>query len=103
MPELPRVLNKKEAKITPKVIKWFEENYPHTVAVEVKVGKNKVKDHQQKAIDQVNNGVFSWKIPDMGNRSCFDFFVLKDAHGFVVTCNDNVCEAQGPVRFTFHI
>ncbi len=59
LPELTRVLNKREANITPLVMRWFRENYPFDVAIEVKATKTgsipfkAVADHQLKALKQV--------------------------------------------------
>ena len=77
MQDLPRKLNKREAKVTPKIMEWFFVNYPYDVCVEVKVDKNKVKEHQQAALNAVKNGTFKWKIPDLGSRNPFDFIILK--------------------------
>ena len=94
LPELPRQLNKKEAKIDGKVLKWFEKNYPYSVAIEVKIKGGKLKPHQEIALKQVAEGSFSYKIPDMGRRNPFDGFVLKNARAFVVTCDGNFCKAS---------
>ena len=93
LPDLPRKLNKREAKITPDVIRWFKENYKTSVALEIKVGKNKLLPHQEIALEQVQKGSFSWKIPDMGTRNPFDSFILKNANAFVVICDGRECEA----------
>lgn len=91
MEELPRKLNKREAKITPKVMQWFLNNYPDDVAVEIKYGKNKLKTHQLTALSMVSQGKFIHKLPDMGKIQPFDFFMLKNAHAFVVICDGNKC------------
>lgn len=86
MDDLPRKLKKKEASKTPAVMKWFLENYPHDVSVEVKVGKNKIKEHQEAALEQIRRGKFAYKIPDMGRRNPFDFMVFKGGvHPVIVT------------------
>ncbi len=94
LPKLPRILKKKEADITPRVIKWFEENWPNSVALEIKVGKNKILPHQEIALNQVTKGLFSYKIPDTGRRNPFDAFVLKKADAFVIFCDGNKCLAS---------
>lgn len=96
LPDLPRTLNKREAKITPKIIRWFEMNYPNSCALEIKVKGNKLLPHQSIALTVVQNGSFSYKIPDMGHRSPFDAFVLKRADAFVVTYDDGICTAVSP-------
>jgi hypothetical protein len=86
MDDLPRKLKKKEASKTPAIIEWFFLNYPHSVAVEVKVGKNKIKEHQQAALEQVKNGTFKYKLPDMGRRNPFDFVIFKgQVHAILVS------------------
>ena len=103
LPDLPRQLNKREAEVTPRVINWFEKNYPRSVAVEIKVGKNKTKSHQDLALKEVQDGVFSYKIPDLGRKNPFDFFTLKNADAFVVTCNleERECHAVSPSGTSF--
>lgn len=91
LPNLPRVLNKKEADITPRVIEWFAKNYPRSVALEVKIKGNKVLPHQEIALKQVQGGTFSYKLPDTGRRNPFDAFVLKNADAFVVECSGWRC------------
>ena len=96
LPPLPKPRKNTEGKITPKVIKWFVDNYPDSVAVEVKIKGNKAKKHQLIALLQVLAGVFYFKLPDMGRRNPFDFFILKDAKAFIVTCDGLDCEAVSP-------
>lgn len=93
LPNLPKKYNRKEAEITPLVKRWFEDNYHKSVALEVKVGKNKTLSHQDTALNKVAQGCFGYKIPDMGRKVPFDIFILKDADAFVVTCNGRECEA----------
>lgn len=105
LPDLPKKQNRKEASITPFVIKWFEKNYPYTSAIEVKVKGNRPLPHQTLALRQVDDGVFSYKLPDMGKRNPFDAFVLHGAKAFVVTCDGLNCEAVEPSgkKFNFKI
>ena len=91
LPDLPRKNKRIEADITPHVVKWFEENWENSCAIEIKVGKNKVLPHQEVALKKVAKGTFSYKIPDMGNRICYDVFMLKDADAFVVRCDKRIC------------
>ena len=88
MEDLPRKLNKKEAKKNPAVEAWLLEHYPHDVAYELKVGKNKVKTHQNAALNQVLEKRFAHKFPDTGRRNPFDGIVLKTGkvHPCVITC-----------------
>lgn len=92
LPDLPKVYKRKEAKIDSLVLDWFVQNWHNSVAIEVKIKGNKILLHQQLALNQVAKGQFSYKIPDMGNRICFDGFVLKDADSFLVTCDGHACE-----------
>lgn len=92
LPEMPKKIKRTEAKIDSLVIKWFEENWHNSCAVEVKIKGNKLLPHQKVALKQVANGKFSYKIPDMGNKICYDGFVLKNADAFIVTCEDRICE-----------
>ena len=96
LPDLPKKRKHKEADITPSVIKWFEDHYPYSCALEIKIFGNKVKIHQEAALKKVDSGVFSYKIPDMGRKNPFDVFILKNAKALIVTCQGNLCEAVEP-------
>ena len=92
MEELPRVLNKREAKKTPEVMALLNE----TCAFEVKQTKtdtlpaNSLAAHQYKALMAVYNDTFRYKIPDMGRRNPFDGFVMvKQKAVVVVIFGDN--------------
>lgn len=90
LPELPKRKKKKEAKVSPRIFKWLEENWPRSALIEIKIKGNKVKPHQQASLDKVANGCFSYKIPDMGGRTCGDGFLLKkDADPLVVIYEGN--------------
>ena len=95
LPDLPKKRKHKEADITPRVMVWFLKNYPEDVAVEVKIKGNKTKPHQDMALNQVHEGKFKHKLPDMGRKNPFDFIVLKKAKAFVVTCDGLFCHAVG--------
>ena len=47
------------------------------------MGDSKLKSHQEKALKQVENGNFCWKISDMGSRNPFDAICLLDADAIV--------------------
>lgn len=109
-PDLPKKRNNTEARITPKVIKWFKENYPRSCALEIKVKPNKVLPHQDTALHQVSTGVFAYKIPDEGRaKKPFDAFLLNDADGILVTCDKEknrwscLCEVYGSNKSPFTI
>lgn len=106
LPKLTKQYKRKEAKIDGDVIKWFENNYPYSVALEVKVKGGKFLEHQEIALKQVQDGKFSFKIPDMGRRNPFDGFVLKGAHAYKVVCYGRTCDAvriDGSNKFTFKV
>ncbi len=106
LPPLPKRYNRKESKVDDLVDDWFYFNYPYSYAVEVKVKGNKALPHQVLALKEVQDGAFSYKLPDMGRRNPFDIFGIKGGHGFVVTCEGLSCEAvriDNKSKFTFKI
>lgn len=94
LPDLPRKLNKREASITPKIIKWFKENYPESVALEIKITKTNsiprsaLLPHQQKALIAVQTAQgLTHKLSDIGHiRQPFDAFIMKNTRSFVIAC-----------------
>ncbi len=96
LPDLPKKKKRREADITPLVLRWFEDNYHKSCAIEIKVGKNKILPHQLAALAQVHGGTFSHKLPDMGNRNPFDAFLLINAKALLVTCQGMECVAVEP-------
>ncbi len=109
MPPLPKKRNRTEAKYDGEVAKWFEKNYDHSVALEVKVKGGSLKPHQIVALKQVSRGTFSYKIPDQGQRNPFDYVVLQGADAFIVIVDPKTrkCIAKDPatgsVQFEFKI
>lgn len=95
LPNLPKKYNRQESKIDDLVFEWFLNNYPDDVAIEVKIKGGKIKPHQDLALNEVHNGKFKYKIPDMGRRNPFDGIVLKKAKAFVVVCDGRKCIATG--------
>ncbi len=94
LPELPKIKKKREANITPDVLRWFRNNYPHSCAIEIKYGKNTLEEHQKTALAQVQAGAFTFKIPDTGRRNPFDGFLLRDAYACVVICEGRTCNVE---------
>ena len=92
LPPRPKKIKRKEAAVTPFVIRWFAANWGNSCAIEVKVKGNTTIKHQNRNLKRVANGSFSYKIPDMGQKSCYDAFVLKNADAFVVTCEKRICK-----------
>lgn len=104
--ELPKKKERVEAKVDSLVLKWFEKNWNNSCAIEVKVGNNRVLPHQKVALKKVADGKFSYKIPDMGNRICYDGYVLINADAFIVTCqgkNCNVLNIKNNETFTIKV
>ena len=106
LPNLPQIKNKREANITPKVLKWFKANYPDSVALEIKstatnsIPASALKPHQLSALlaVQTDSGL-THKIADTGHVQLpFDAFMLKHANSFVVACftKRGVCLAIDP-------
>jgi len=109
LPELPKTINKREAKITPRVLAWMKKNYPFSVALEIKVSKTNtipasaLKDHQHKALIAVKSKYgMTYKIPDTGRvQAPFDAFQLKHTTSFVVACfpKHGTCLAIAPEKW----
>lgn len=94
LPELPRVLNKREAKITPKVMQWFKEMGITNYALEIKatktgsIPKSAVMAHQLRALIQVQReeGI-TIKLSDAARiRQPFDVFNLSSTDAYIVAC-----------------
>lgn len=78
-------MNKREADLTPKLVEKLVKRHAHrNWALEVKMKGNKLSDHQKKALKQVEDGKFTYKIPDLGQRNPFDVIHLGDAD--VIVC-----------------
>ena len=83
-------MKRREADLDGKVAEAVRKKHPHpNWALEVKTATGKVKDHQKKALKQVENGKFLYKIPDMGQRNPFDYIRLGDADAIVCTIQEN--------------
>ena len=93
LPELPKLRRNKEADVRPLVDKWLCKNYPKSVAYEVKVKGGKIYEHQPIALKQVEDGLFSYKPPDMGRRNPFDGIILKNADALLIICDGRLCSA----------
>lgn len=109
LPALPRTLEKREAKITPLVEKYFLEKYPFSVLVEIKATKTNtipfsaVKSHQLQSLKQVRTPVGkAHKMSDIGRvQQPADFWMFKNAQSFVVACflKERVCLAINPYEW----
>ena len=90
LPELPRVLNKREADWTTDKFKPWCEKQGKTFAFEIKYAKkdylnfNEVKPHQVANLLKVRHETFYHKIPDMGDKNPFDGISLTQQPAYVV-------------------
>jgi len=91
LPELPRQINKKEQDITPRILKWFRDNYKKSFALEIKISntdtlsKSRVEKHQIQALQLVNSGIFVYKIRDTSRmQNPFDAFGLYGVDVWIV-------------------
>lgn len=103
LPDLPKQYKRREADIDSLVLDWFLENYEEDVLIEVKIKGNKILPHQEVALQQVTDGRFKYKFPDMGRLTPGDGIVLKKAHSFLVTCEGMNCIAVGPTKFNIKL
>lgn len=86
---LPKKHNRKEAKFDSLVAEKVHKLWAGSFALEVKVDKGKVKDHQEKALQQVVDDKFLYKIPDQGRRNPFDYVGFKGADAIVCTVDSS--------------
>lgn len=90
LPDLPRVLNKKEASFTTIFNRWLKEKYKRTGVFEIKVTKTNtlpysaVVDHQRRNLLTVRHNTFVFKIPDMGEKCPFDVVCYTQQPAYVV-------------------
>lgn len=98
--ELPKKVNRREAKIDSLVADKLKQRHCcRNWALEVKMKGGKFYDHQKKALRQVEDGKFMYKIPDTGRRNPFDIIYLGDADAIYCEVDGkNVhCEVNGGV------
>ena len=107
MYKLPKKANRREAKVDSIVAEKLRKKHPHrNWGLEVKMKGNKVSAHQQKALRQVEDGKFMYKIPDQGARNPFDIIYLGDADAIVCTVDGKSvhCIVNGGVmEYNFRI
>lgn len=106
LPDLPKKLNKREARITPKVMSWFQKNYKKDWVIEIKatatnsIPFSDVKPHQLESLLAVRSPEgFKHKLSDaLRQRQPFDAFGFKNADSYVVACftKHGVCLAIDP-------
>ena len=95
-------MNKREANLTPKLVEKLRKSHScRNWALEVKMVGNKLSAHQKKALQQVEDGKFTYKIPDQGMRNPFDVIHLGDADAIVCYIDGEkktaYCEVNGGV------
>ena len=110
MYQLPKKHDRQEAKVDGLVAKKLIKKHPHrNWALEVKiVGRENTKSfqNQKKALKQVEDGKFMYKIPDRGARNPFDIIYLGDADAIVCTVDGKSvhCIVNGGVmEYNFRI
>lgn len=64
LPDLPRVLKKREAGITPRIAKWLEVNWKNPYVYEIKIKGNTTESHQRRDLNKAVRGRASWKLSD---------------------------------------
>lgn len=100
MYDLPKKHNRAEAAVDGKVAEKLRKKHPHrNFALEVKMKGGRLKAHQKKALQQVEDGEFLYKIPDMGRRNPFDVIYLGDADAIVCVVDGKQvkCDVNGGV------
>ena len=109
LPPLPSKKEKREAKITPLVEKYFLTQFPSSVIVEVKATKTNtiplsaVKPHQLQALKDARSpeGIVH-KMSDMGRiLQPADFWMFKNSQSFVIACflKERICLAINPHKW----
>ena len=109
LPELPKIMQRREAEIQLRVAKKLVKLHPHrNWLLEIKTVKGKQEKHQRKFQKQVENGTFLWKPPDTGRENCGDYLYLGDAD--YILCSETkiknqiVCQVNGGVsEYRFRI
>ena len=91
LPDLPRIIQKREAGITPAILSWFRENGPATCLIEIKATtKNKIPasallPHQRRALLDACGGGIVYKLSDEARRQVpCDAFKISYTRAFVV-------------------
>lgn len=105
LPELPKVMKRREAEIQLRVAEKLFKVYPHpNWILEVKVKGGKQKPHQKTVQKQIENGKFLYKFADMGREVPADYICGKDMDYLLCTADgrDVACIVNGGVN-TFNI
>lgn len=90
LPNLPKILNKREARWTTIIFRKWLEKKGITAVFEIKfstkdsIAFDAIKEHQIWNLLKVRHQTFVYKIPDMGERSPFDIFSMKEMPAYIV-------------------
>lgn len=91
LPDLPRVLHKREADVTTRILKWMRDNYTQSCAIEVKattrdnIPTSALLPHQRLALMQARGQGMVHKLSDEARRrQPFDAFMLKRCNAMVI-------------------
>jgi hypothetical protein len=105
---LPKKIKRTEADLDTRVAERVFAIHPcKNWGLEVKMWNNKPLPHQKKALKQIEDGKFLYKIPDTGRRNPVDFVCLGDGDALVCTIQKNlrdvVCVVNGVYEFNMRI
>ena len=84
MPDLPRLLSKKEAYYDPDVREYLLNNWPRSYGYELKYKTKKVKPHQLAVLEKIAKGRWAHKWADTGRRNPIDGVGLVDADALII-------------------
>jgi len=91
LPDLPRVLKKKEASWTTVFNKWLRDEFKNTCVCEIKHTHGKdylpfsaVKNHQLGSLIEAETKTFVYKLPDMGGKQPFDVVSIAKQPAYIV-------------------
>lgn len=80
----------KEKDLTCMFRNWLKANWKSSAAFELKMCKlntfalSQIADHQLSNLRMINEGLFSYKIPDLGLQNPMDCFTLYKAEAYIV-------------------
>jgi hypothetical protein len=93
LPDLPKKRQKREAKVTPRVLEWFRKAHKGPCAIEIKatkgntVSESELAPHQKLALLAAMGEGIVHKLSDEARRKQpFDAFKLEGVPAYVVAC-----------------
>jgi hypothetical protein len=101
LPELPKIMERKEAAIQLQLAKKLFTSYPHpNWILEIKMKGCRQKPHQKKVQKQVENGKFLYKFADMGREVPADYICGRDMDYLLCSVDGRnaVCVVNGGVN-----